>query len=89
MTEFAEHKLEEVRNFSGPSPEDEIEATTELGAVTAFQDDAQTALELAFPKRCKGGDMDHFNGDCLWCGAPMGGTCQDTALRALAEEGDT
>ncbi len=37
-------------------------------------------------KRCKGGDMDAFNGDCLWCGAPMGGVCQDRAL--AGEEGE-
>ena len=79
LEEFVEHKFKEVRNFSGPSPADELEATTEHGPVAAFQEDAQALLERAFPKRCKGGDMDHFTGDCLWCGAPMGGTCQDTA----------
>jgi len=34
-------------------------------------------LQAAFPKRCETGDGDHFNMDCLWCGAPLGGVCQD------------
>ncbi|MCG7520861.1 hypothetical protein [Ruegeria sp. Ofav3-42] len=50
---------------------------------------AALAKRAAFPKRCEGGDVDAFNGDCLWCGAPMGGTCQEAALRTLSQEGQT
>ena len=30
-----------------------------------------------FPKRCETGHGDDFNMECLWCGAPLGGVCQD------------
>lgn len=37
--------------------------------------------EAISPRRCVSGDGDAFNMDCLFCGAPLGGVCQDTDKR--------
>lgn len=30
-----------------------------------------------FPRRCTTGVGDPQNHECMWCGAPLGGRCQD------------
>lgn len=40
-------------------------------------DRINASLEKAFPKRCLTGDGDPQNMECRWCGAPLGGVCQD------------
>lgn len=34
-------------------------------------------LDQHFPRRCEGGDVHPLANECLRCGAPEGGLCQD------------
>ena len=45
VKEFAEADFPATRNFTGPHPADEIEATTPADYIHAFQEDARQALK--------------------------------------------